>query len=206
MEPEKYKSNSHNSKEKPKEAAPEKKIEKVVQGTVKTKKKSEVRKFADVFISEDAENVKTFVLMDVLVPAIKKAISDIVTNGIDMILYGESGRTRKASPASRISYNQYYDRDRRDIRRDRDVVRSRSNYTYNDILLESRGEAEEVLARMDELVATYGMVSVADLNELVGITGQYTDNNYGWTDIRSACVQRVRDGYLLKLPRAIPIE
>lgn len=206
MEPEKYKSNSHNSKEQPKAEAPEKKIEKVVQGTVKTKKKSAAQKFADVFISEDVENVKTFVLTDVLAPAIKKAISDIVTNGIDMILYGESGRTRKTSPASRISYNQYYDRDRRDIRRDREVVRPRSNYTYNDILLESRGEAEEVLSRMDELVATYGMVSVADLNELVGITGQYTDNNYGWKDIRSAYVQRVRDGYLLKMPRAIPIE
>ena len=107
-------------------------------------------------------------------------------------------------PASRVSYSQYYDRDR--VRRDREPVAPRANYSYNDILLDNRGEAEEVLARMDELVATYGMVSVADLNELVGITGNYTDNNYGWTNIKSAYVQRVRDGYLIKLPRAIPID
>lgn len=200
---ENYKPNSHKSKEQ-QEPVPEKKLEKVVQGKVTTKKKSEVSKLADIFVPGDVANVKSYVIMDVLVPAVKKAISDIVTNGIDMILYGESGRTRKSGPASRVSYSQYYDRDR--VRRDREPVAPRANYSYNDILLDNRGEAEEVLARMDELVATYGMVSVADLNELVGITGNYTDNNYGWTNIKSAYVQRVRDGYLLKLPRAIPID
>lgn len=200
---ENYKPNSHKSKEQ-QEPVPEKKLEKVVQGKVTTKKKSEVSKLADIFVPGDVANVKSYVIMDVLVPAVKKAISDIVTNGIDMILYGESGRTRKNGPASRVSYSQYYDRDR--VRRDREPVAPRANYSYNDILLDNRGEAEEVLARMDELVATYGMVSVADLNELVGITGNYTDNNYGWTNIKSAYVQRVRDGYLLKLPRAIPID
>ena len=200
---ENYKPNSHKSKEQ-QEPVPEKKLEKVVQGKVTTKKKSEVSKLADIFVPGDVANVKSYVIMDVLVPAVKKAISDIVTNGIDMILYGESGRTRKNGPASRVPYSQYYDRDR--VRRDREPVAPRANYSYNDILLDNRGEAEEVLARMDELVATYGMVSVADLNELVGITGNYTDNNYGWTNIKSAYVQRVRDGYLLKLPRAIPID
>lgn len=200
---ENYKPNSHKSKEQ-QEPVPEKKLEKVVQGKVTTKKKSEVSKLADIFVPGDVANVKSYVIMDVFVPAVKKAISDIVTNGIDMILYGESGRTRKNGPASKVSYSQYYDRDR--VRRDREPVAPRANYSYNDILLDNRGEAEEVLARMDELVATYGMVSVADLNDLVGITGNYTDNNYGWTNIKSAYVQRVRDGYLLKLPRAIPID
>lgn len=58
-------------------------------------KKSEMQKFADVFISEDVNNVKSYIVMDVLVPAIKKAISDIVTNGIDMILYGETGKSKR---------------------------------------------------------------------------------------------------------------
>ena len=61
------------------------------------------------------------------------------------------------------------------------------------------------MSRMDEIVGTYGTVSVADLYDLVGITGAYTDNKYGWTDIRSASVVRVRDGYMIKLPRALPL-
>ena len=42
--------------------------------------------------------------------------------------------------------------------------------------------------------------------DLVGITGQYTDNNYGWTNLRNAEPVRTRDGYMLKLPRAIPLK
>ena len=73
------------------------------------------------------------------------------------------------------------------------------------LLLESRGEAEDVLERMDELIATYQVVSVADFYDLVGVSGNYTDNKYGWTDIRNASVIRVRDGYMIKLPKALPL-
>lgn len=194
-----YKPNSHRSKEEP-SVEEKKKIEKVVTGTVKTKKKNEIGKFASIFISEDAKNVKSYVFMDVLVPAIKKAISDIVTDGIDMILYGSTGRSKKSSTASKISYRNYYDR--RDDRRLADEPRARSlSYSHDDIILETKGEAEDVLSRMDELIERYRMVSVADLYDLVGITGNYTDNKYGWTDIHTARTVRVRDGYLLDLPK-----
>lgn len=197
-----YKPNSHKSKEE-RESVPDKKVEKIIAGTVKSKKKNEIQKFADVFISEDVTNVKSYILLDVLVPAIKKAISDIVTNGIDMILYGESNRTKSNSAASKVSYRSYYDGG--NGRRDYSAARTKTGYNYDDIILDNRGEAEDVLSRMDELISTYGVVSVADLYDLVGVTGNYTDNKYGWTDIRSAQVVRVRDGYLIKLPKALPL-
>ena len=201
-----YKANSHKSKEEQSDPVPEKKVEKVIAGTVKSKKKGELQKFADVFISEDVGKVKSYILMDVLIPAFKKAISDIVTNGIDMILYGEAGPTKKNTPGSKVSYRSYYDRgnDRKDDRHDND--RTRSGYSYDDIILDNRGEAEDVLSSMDELVSTYGLVSVADLYDLVGITGNYTDNKYGWTNLQSASVVRVREGYMLKLPKALPLK
>lgn len=192
-----YESNSHKSREAREKAE---KIQPVASGRVK--KRSEARKFADVFLSEDAESVKSYIFMDVLVPAIKKAISDVVTNGIDMLLYGESGKAKRNSNASRVSYSQYYNNSER--RYDR-PARTRAAYNYDDILLDTRAEAEDVLARMDELMDTYGLVSVADLYDLVGVTGNYTDNNYGWTDIRSASVVRTRDGYIIKMPRALPL-
>jgi len=201
---EEYKPNSHKYKEDQNRSAPEKKVEKVIAGTVKSKKKSEIRKFTDVFISEDIDNVKSYILLDVLIPAIKKAISDIVTNGIDMILYGETGKTKSNSTASKVSYRSYYDG--RNGRRDYSAIRTKISYNYDDIIFDNRGEAEDVLSRMDELISTYGLVSVADLYDLVGVTGNYTDNKYGWTDIRSASVIRVRDGYMLKLPKALPLD
>ncbi len=200
----KYQPNSHKFKEEKKSVnKADKKVEKVIKGTAKVKKKSELGKFKDIFISDDAKNVKQYVFLDVLVPAIKKAVSDIVTDGISMILYGETGHGKKSSTASRVSYRSYYD-DRRDDRRYSEN-RTRTGYSYDDIILDSRGEAEEVLSRMDELIDTYSMVSVADLYDLIGVTGNYTDNKYGWTNIRNAEVVRVREGYLLKLPKALPI-
>lgn len=181
-----------------------KKVEKVVTGSVKVKKKNGVTKFADTFISEDIHNVKSYVITDVLIPSIKRAISEMVTNGIDMILYGSTGGRSKRSSADRVSYRNYYDRSDNDRYRDRDRVRT-SPYSFDDIVLDSRGEAEEVLARMDELIDQYGIVSVADLYDLVGVSGNYTDNKYGWTNIRNAEPIRVRDGYMLRLPKALPI-
>lgn len=210
MDMENIKPNSHKYREEQQKndtGGETKKVEKVVKGTVKTRKKSEARKFADIFISEDAANVKSYILMDVLVPAVKKAISDIVTDGIDMILYGGSGRHagRNTSSSPYISYSKYSERDRRDERRYTSDNRTRNGYRYDDIILDSRGEAEGVLARMDELIDLYDTVSVADLYDLVGITGNYTDNKYGWTNLRNAEVVRVRDGYLLKMPKPGPL-
>lgn len=183
-----------------------KKVEKVVSGSVKVKKKNGVTKFADNFISEDIHNVKSYVITDVLIPSVKRAISEMVTNGIDMILYGSTGGRSKRSSADRVSYRNYYDRRDDDRHRDRDRDRVRTSaYSFDDIVLDSRGEAEEVLARMDELIDQYGIVSVADLYDLVGVSGNYTDNKYGWTNIRNAEPIRVRDGYMLRLPKALPI-
>ena len=77
---------------------------------------------------------------------------------------------------------------------------------FDDIILETRWEAEEVLSHMIDLIENYGVASVADLYELVGITGSFTDNKYGWTNLSSATVSRVRDGYLINLPNAQPID
>ena len=199
-------SNSYKSREENALASQKKKeITKVTKGAVKTKKKNEMPKLGDMFISEDASKVKSYILMDVLVPTIKKAISDIVKNGVDMILYGEAGQSKKRTYASTVSYRDYYDNGSRSVSRFDDSSRSRvrAGYSFDDVILETRGEAEEVLSSMDELIETYGSVSVADMYDLVGISCEYTDNKYGWKNIRTAEPVRVRDGYMLKLPRAL---
>lgn len=199
-----YPANSHRSKELATEGrSEERKVQKVVSGKVTTKK-NEVRKLTDIFISEDARNVKSYIFMDVLVPAIKKAISDIVTNGIDMILYGGSGSGRKSKPSSTVSYRSYYDSPRSGGSSRNDVPRSR--FDYDDIVFESRGEAELVREQMVDIIERYGFVTVADMYDMADLTAPYTSNKYGWTNIRSAEAVRVRDGYILKLPKAMPID
>lgn len=201
-----YKPNSHrykaglieNSVEKPK-------IEKVTNGAVKTKKKSEVSKFTDVFVSEDINNVKSYVVSDVVIPAIKKLVYDIVTDGIDMILYGETGnRNKRSSGGAKVSYSNFYDHN--DNRHSRNNSRAGDRFNYDDLSFNSRGDAEAVRILMNESIERYGFVTVADMYDAAGLTAPYTANKYGWTNISSATVVKARDGYVIKLPRACPID
>lgn len=198
---EEYKSNSDKSRQ---EAKSEKKVEAVITGTAKTRKKGEMQKFADVFIAEDATNVKSYILMEVIVPAVKKAISDIVTTGIDMILYGEAGRSKRNNSAPKVSYRNYYDQSSDRVRAG--SANNRRSIDYDDILFDTRGDAETVLDAMQDIIGQYGTVSIADLYELSHVPNDnFTLNRYGWANLNGAQAVRVRDGYVLKLPRAVPL-
>lgn len=192
-----YKPNSNKFKEEQSAAVEEKKVEKIISGEVKVRKKSGFRKMMDNFISDDVPNIRTYICKDVVVPTIKKIISETV----DIALFGRS-RGSGRSLADKVSYNKYYKSDYTPV----NTVNTRTGYGYNEIVLESRGEAERVLSQMNDLIETYDMVSVADLYDLVGITGEYTDNRYGWTNIRNANIRRVSDGFLLEMPKALPIK
>ena len=196
--------NSHKARDEKKASVQEeKRVEKVVRGKVKTQKNNK-RKLADLFISEDAGNVKNYIFLDVIIPAVKKAIYDLVVGALDMSLYGGRGGGGRRSTADRVSYTDYNSVRRRDTR-SYESARTTSGYSYDDIVLETRGEAEAVLSRMDEIMEEYEIVRVADLYDLVGITGEHTDNKYGWTNIRNAKIVRVRDGWKIEMPRALPI-
>lgn len=198
---EEYKSNSDKSRQ---EAQSEKKVEAVITGTAKTRKKGEMQKFADVFIAEDANNVKSYILMEVIIPAVKKAISDIVTTGIDMILYGEAGRSKRNGSTPKVSYRQYYNQNSDPVRAG--SANSRRSIDYDDILFDTRGDAETVLDAMQDIIGQHGTVSIADLYELAHVPNDnFTLNRYGWANLNGAQAVRVRDGYILKLPRAVPL-
>lgn len=205
-----YPSNSHKSKEEQKQrqmTTEDKQIQKVVKSPAKTKT-NEVRKLADIFISEDVSNVKNYIFMDVIVPAVKKAIYDVVTNGIDMFLYGGNGKGKSSSNSgSKVSYRNYYERkDNGSGYRGSENTKSHNGFDYEDIVFDNRGEAEAAKQQMLDVISRYGVVTVADLYDMADRTAPYTSNKYGWVDVSSAETQRVRDGYILKLPRAIPID
>lgn len=198
-----YKPNSNAYKQSQKEPA-KKNLTKVVNGKAKPKKRSEFRKLASIFIPEDVTNVRSYILMDVVVPYVKDAIEDI----IHMLLRGESrSRSSKVGTnASKVSYRGYYDNNRDNRRHDANP--SRTIFDYEDILFETRADAEVVLDTMNDIISQYGSVSVADLYDLAGVyTSNYMAVNYGWNDIFGAIPTRAgRDGYTLKLPRPIPIK
>ena len=198
-----YPGNSHKSKD-VKKTAPtdEKKIKKRVSKPAKTKKKGELRKIAEEFIVDDVKNIKTYVITDVLIPTIKDTIWDILTNTLDMFLFNGTKDHRKHGKSSpKISYRDYYD-SKNDRGRNYEI---RDRFDYDDLEFDSRGEADAVLTGMLETIDQYGVVSVADMYDMAHVTAPYTGNRYGWTSLRNAEVVRVRNAYIIKLPKAKPI-
>lgn len=184
----------------------QKKVEKVVSEKVKVKNKGVGRKLADIFLSEDAANVKSYIFTDVIVPAVKDTVVDIVKSAIEMMFYGETRQSSgKTGGGSYVSYSNYYNPSSRNHPVDT-VNRNRSYGDRREFIFSSRGEAEKVLDVLTEIVAEYQAASVADLCSLVGVTGEWTDNKWGWVDLSGASVKRIHGGYILDLPKPIYLD
>lgn len=201
-----YPSNAHKRQEK----TETKKVEKVVQGKVTRQKKTFGSKLWDTFVGYSIPNVANYILYDVIIPAAKSTIYDAVKGGFEMALFGEKQdpRITRSRGQSHVNYNSISAPSRNERLSDSDRYKnSRARHNFDDIKLETKGEAEEVLSHLADLVFDYRQATVYDLYDLVGITGEFTDHAYGWTDLRGASATRARSGgYLLSLPRPIRLD
>lgn len=203
------KPNSFKSKEK--EQMVRKSSEKVTpiisKKAVVTTKKSLAQRFADTFIREDVEDVKTWLITDIIVPGIKDTILDM----LGMMFFGGNGRSyrrrgRNGYDRDHVSYNSYYKSEyggRSSRREDRGSRRpSNEKVDYRNIILQRRDDADAVVDEMCRRIDQYGQVSIAEMLDLMEISGKYTDNNWGWTNERDIGVRRVSNGYLIDVAEA----
>lgn len=197
---EEYKSNSVINREPDRE-----KCKPIVKGDVSVKKQGRLAKL----FASDAETAKNYLFSDVFVPAIKKAIGDIVIDGIRVILYGESSKSADKSyrPSSRISYASYYN-EPRDPYVDNRISSTRNYDIFEDYEFKRVEDAEDVLRTMIDICDRYSNVRVDDYYDLIGKTAPYTAHSYGWYNIRDARIQYIasRDRWVIKFPKAVPIE
>ena len=192
-------------------AQPEKKNTKVTQGQV-VKKKSTFKHFVNTFVQEDAKTVGDFVLEEVIEPGIKTIVSDIITNAISMFFWGKSGKSTTTTPASRVrmDYSGIYSRQQNAQAKQHLQQRTNQNtkaYYYDTLTFKNRNDAVAVLERMKEQLVIYQMVSVADFYDFAGVSGNYTDNRYGWTDLNAASISNVPgEGWRIDLPKVVVLE
>lgn len=205
--------NSNKEKERPKQIhrEPEKKIERVTLGKVQRRKKPLGRRLKETFFGGDGRGVWEYITGDVLIPSLKDTIADVVTLGIERMIFDEvrpSSRRGRRDPRGHVRYDRYSSSSRRDRDDSRNMSRrGRASHNFDEIILDSRVEAEEVIDNMFELIQQFEEVTVADLYELVGISGNYTDQKWGWDDLTGAGATRLSGGgYLLDLPRPIPLD
>ena len=205
---ESFPSNSNKAKE-------EIRLEKVVSGNVKRKKKSIGRQLSETFLEDDARSVGDHLFWDILIPAAKNLVSDMVTNAIDMFFWGgerrSDNRTYRDRNKSYVSYSSYYERDHRPRDRysysagDRRPRRA-ARFDFSDIIFDNRKDAEDTLSIMIDHLDEYDEVTVADFYDLIGQDSTYTDRDWGWDNLGSSSVDRVRDGYIIRFPRPIGLK
>ena len=212
MDSQEFPPNSEASKREP---IYDKEITRVTTSEVKRKKKSLRKQFSETFVAGDAKSAIRYVVLDVMLPAAKDMIVEAGSQGIEKLIFGESRRRGSSAPPSGptgyVSYNRFsgimgnrpsvLNSSQRALSR-----QARARHDFDEIVLESRAEAEEVIDRLFDLVSRYESATVADLYELVGLASAHTDNKWGWVDIRGAGVSRTRGGYLLDLPDPIPLD
>lgn len=212
-----FPSNSKTPRPQTPAAEQEKKVESVVTNNVEKRKKSLLKRFVDIFIGGDSKSVVHYVVMEVLVPQAKDMMTEAASQGFERLIYGDSrpsrGPRRSGGPggsAGPTNYTRYAVRGNNPLGRsegqDRRPVSPPRSQGSDDILLATRVEAETVLDRLYDLLKEYECASVADLNSLVGLSSSYTDQKWGWMELQGAQVRRVRDGYILELPKIVSLD
>lgn len=190
---------------------PEKNIKRVTTGDPIRKKKSLGKQFRETFVAGDVKSAVRYGVFEVLLPAARDMIVEVTTQGIEKLIFGDSRRGRgstppAAGPTGYVSYNRYAMGNRQSGPQRTMSRRARSQHDFDEVILDSRVEAEEVIDKLYEVVSRYGSATVMDLYELVGLPSSHTDNKWGWTSLRGAGVSRAHGGYLLDLPEPQPLD
>lgn len=195
-----YPANSRRSKEEPITGSTEerRKVEPVTTGVIKTKKRNGIGKWIDLFLEQDAPKIKSYVVSEVFLPALKKALM----GSIDMVFPGGqvSGYSSDYSSKPKIRYSQYANEP--NYQKATGTILAKDTVEYPDIEYPSRGAAERVLLSMHEIHREFNNVSLAELFELSKVDHPYTYVKYGWTSLNGVEVVRRGDGYFIKLPQA----
>lgn len=179
----------------------------------KKQKKSSIKSMWD----EHSDDVKSYILYDILAPAVKDMISNIVSSAvvaireqIDTMLYGSprsGGYSYNKSRPSRIDYSsQYRGRNRYPKQETQvDTVSYNARHGmqnedgwFDDIRpFDTRRKCEDALTKLISMIDEYGEASVGDLYDIAGKSYDFTDRKWGWTDLSHTDVNRVRNGYII---------
>ena len=199
------------------ESAPEteekvKKVDRIVTGEVIQRKKPLGKRFMSTFFGGDAKSAATHVFEHVIISSVRDLVANSLEAGINQMIYGDS-RPRGGgvnvgsalvSGLGKFSYDRISSgpAPKSGGLLGRSSPDTRNELDLNEIILNSKIEADLVLEKMFQLLQRYDVVTVGDLYDMLGVsTRNFMVNQYGWKSLMTARVTRTRGGgYLLVLP------
>lgn len=176
---------------------------------VRVKKETVGSKLKRAFFGENVENVGEYMIFDVGIPALKATMADMFTNGLEVLLFGESRGRRRDGYRSYSSAS--LSRPDRDRRRDDSYSRSsRRALSYDDFVFDNKKDANDFLSEVLDYVKEYDRISVAVYISILQqyceekISTSWNDDRIGWykEDFRRVePVRAGRDGWELDIPK-----
>lgn len=178
--------------------------EKVVTGKVIRVEKNWWQRFVNEIVTGDTTTIPGYIVREIIIPACKQLTFEVVTKGSEKALWrdGTPGRGTPQSNFGRVNYNQIGQAPRREPV----SPASRRTQSYDDIILETRAEAENILMGLSDIISQYQVATVSDLLLMLGMPKTFQDDNWGWTTVAGGRVRPVRTGYLLELERPQPLK
>lgn len=137
-------------------------------------------------------------LTEVVVPMVKDLVSNAISSGVDMALYGGKSSPTRSYSATRSSSGVFTGATS-PVRAPRSAPTPRSD-DYQTLVYTSRQEALEVLEQMRRRITRYGRATVGDLMQLAGVTSNYVDERLFWENLDQVGVRSSLRGYRLLLP------
>lgn len=175
------------------------------------------RKAVKTFFPESLNSVGSYILREILVPAIKNLLDDTISKGTHALLWGNSSNNpRSRQREDSVSYERYYTKSQSTISSTSRLNKKYSNvYDYADVEFPDMARAEKVLRNMRAAISRYKLCSVRDMYDLAETVdkdgksvGSSTDAKYGWYSLNEDEARVVSYGgkWYLDLPKAVPLD
>jgi hypothetical protein len=200
-----YPPNSKKSKQESEKV--EKKVERL-EGVKAIKQKPPMgRRIREAFTGDSARGIGDYLIFEVALPAIKTTLFDLINQGANRALFGPGSQAPGAANRRPgvVNYNQI---SRNQVNQPQVInisARDKATHKFDNILFGTRQEAEVTLSALLDIVDRFDVAAVSDLYELVGVTGSFVDDKWGWFNLQGADIVPVRGGFILDLPATQPI-
>lgn len=208
MDYNKIESKPLNTEPKEEKLVEKEKVQKVVTGTVKKRKKNLIERLVIGIIGPDGlPAVGSYLLKEVIGPSLVQLTAESAKSAIDMLMYrgqpGHPGVTpvqpSRVAMRPQTNYANRYATPPQQVATQ--VNRSVRGHVV-DYTIADRNEGYTVIQSLQAIAEAYNVVSLADYYDMIGVTSQYTDYNFGWdaSAISQVALMPVAGGYVIKFP------
>lgn len=181
----------------------------VVSGAVPVTQPATKRLFRFIF-AESPRNLSSEIGKNIVVPRLKLSFQEALEGFVNGMLWGGAVNRpggMRSGPQFRSQAQgpqmQYHNVTQLQPQGQQSQITQRVQSTgnYEDLVVGTVQEAENLLAGLVDQLGQYNATTVGDLYELAGIATVTSDSAFGWTNLNGARITQVRGGFCLELPR-----